>query len=137
ILRIKLRHLDEYVAARQKAASYYDKAFGEYSDVQTPKRHPRSTHSYHQYTLKMEANQREAFQAFLSAQGVPTNIYYPLPLHHQQAFANLRGSQPLDVSERLCEQVVSLPMHTELSDDQLELVASSVVEFCTRELGRV
>ncbi|MGE0492741.1 MAG: DegT/DnrJ/EryC1/StrS family aminotransferase [Vulcanimicrobiota bacterium] len=137
ILRIKLRRLKEYVAARQRAAAHYDKVLADCPGIQAPARHPRSSHSFHQYTLKVERERRDAMQAYLQEKGVPTNVYYPLPLHHQKAFADLRGTQPLTVSEQLSEEVVSLPMHTQLTQEQLEHVTSNVAEYCTRELGRV
>ena len=130
ILRIKLKHLDEYNAARQEVARRYDKAFSGISGIKIPEREPGSEHIFHQYTLQVLDGQRDALKEFLNQQEIPAMIYYPVPLHLQKAYAELgyrEGRFP--VAEELSEKVLSLPMHTEMDDDQLETIISAVTNF--------
>jgi len=131
ILDIKLAHLDEYAAARRRAADYYDRAFADLETVQTPVRHPRSTHVFHQYTLILKEGERDALQAHLSERQIPSMIYYPVALHHQEAFkdAMVNPGTPLPNTEYLCERVISLPMHTELDEESLAYIAEGVRSF--------
>lgn len=128
ILDVKLRHLDEYVAARQKAADYYDHHLKGVGDLLLPERRPWSTHSFHQYTLR--TSRRDDLQAFLKERGVPAMVYYPKPLHLHEAYHYL-GYAPGDfpVSESLAKTVLSLPMHTELDEAQLEYIVNQIKEF--------
>ena len=130
VLQVKLRHLDEYGAARKQAAAWYDRAFADVDKLVVPVRVPQSEHVYHQYTLQLNGIDREALRAYLAERGIPTMIYYPVPLHLQQAYRDARY-QPGDfpVAERLCQCVLSLPMHTELSEEQLEYITRSVLEY--------
>ena len=130
VLQVKLRHLDEYGAARKQAAAWYDRAFADVDKLVVPVRTPQSEHVYHQYTLQLNGIDREALRAHLAERGIPTMIYYPVPLHLQQAYRDARY-QPGDfpVAERLCQCVLSLPMHTELSEEQLEYITRSVLEY--------
>jgi UDP-2-acetamido-2-deoxy-ribo-hexuluronate aminotransferase len=133
ILRIKLRQLDAYADARNRAASHYDKAFAGNTKLTIPEREPASTHVFHQYTLVLNGPDREALRSFLASKGIPSMIYYPIPLHLQKAYTDPRykaGDFP--VTEHLCRNVISLPMHTELSDDDLEYISSAVLEFVNR-----
>ena len=131
LLHVKLKALDEFSAARQKAADYYDAAFADLEEVQTPYRAPYSSHVFHQYTLLVPADQRDALQAHLQAAEVPSMIYYPLPLHEQAAFEGFarKAKAELPNTEMLCQQVISLPMHSELDADQLAYVAEQVKAF--------
>lgn len=131
LLHVKLKALDEFSAARRKAADYYDAAFAELEEVQTPYRAPYSSHVFHQYTLLVPADQRDALQAHLQAAEVPCMIYYPLPLHEQAAFEGFarKAKAELPNTEMLCQQVISLPMHSELEADQLAYVAEQVKAF--------
>jgi UDP-2-acetamido-2-deoxy-ribo-hexuluronate aminotransferase len=130
ILRIKLRHLDEYAAARNRAASWYDKALGAHPAVSIPAREPQSTHVFHQYTLVLNGKDRNAMREFLAERGIPSMIYYPVPLHLQKAYTDPRYKEgDFPVTEHLCKNVISLPMHTELTNDNLEFISSSVLEF--------
>ncbi|MFN7117480.1 MAG: DegT/DnrJ/EryC1/StrS family aminotransferase [Saprospiraceae bacterium] len=131
ILNAKLQHLDEYAAARQAAAAYYDHAFQQVAQLQVPKRQPNSTHVFHQYTLLVKNGRRDELQAYLQSKGIPTMIYYPVPLYQQEAFKNSMANQfdTLPVTEMLCESVISLPMHTELDEEMLDYISSAVVEF--------
>ena len=130
ILRVKLRHLDDYCAARIAAADYYDRAFANHPNLVTPKRAANSTHTFHQYTLKVRGIDRNALQKHLAELGIPAMIYYPVPLHLQEAFEHLgyaKGDFP--VTEQLCHEVISLPMHTELTEAQLKRITEAVLDF--------
>ncbi|OFY52304.1 MAG: transcriptional regulator [Bacteroidetes bacterium RBG_13_46_8] len=130
ILRVKLRYLDAYIKARQKVADYYDNAFKNTDGIIVPERNGNSTHVFHQYTIRLRGLSRDELRAYLESKGIPAMIYYPVPLHRQQAFKYL-GLEDKDfpVTEELCRTVLSLPMHTELDDEQLEYIATSVKEF--------
>ncbi len=133
ILRIKLRRLDEYAAARNRAAAYYDKAFAENAALRVPARAANSTHVFHQYTLQLEGVDRQALRDFLSTKEIPAMIYYPIPLHLQKAYRDDRYKEgDFPVTEKLCAQVISLPMHTELSDEQLAFITDAVLEYVNR-----
>jgi dTDP-4-amino-4,6-dideoxygalactose transaminase len=130
VLRVKLRHLDAYSAARNRAAQWYDRALAGLPGIATPLRVPYSTHVYHQYTLKLSGVNRDELKKYLESQGIPSMVYYPVPAHMQQAFQYLghhEGDFP--VSEALCRTVLSLPMHTELEDDQLSWISDHVTRF--------
>lgn len=131
ILDIKLRFLDEYAAARQHAADYYDAAFEQNDYLATPFRHPKSSHVFHQYTLLVKDSRRDALQAYLTQQGIPSMIYYPVPLYEQEAYKHLIQDdlQAMPVTDYLCKSVLSLPMHSELDQAQLEHVAKVVNQF--------
>lgn len=133
VLRIKLRHLDEYAAARNKAADYYDNAFKNHPEIVTPQRAKNSNHVFHQYTLQLKSKSRDKMKEFLATKDIPAMIYYPIPLHMQKAYMDPRykaGDFP--VTEKLCGAVFSLPMQTELSEDQLKHITDSVIEFCSK-----
>ena len=128
ILDAKLPHLDAYTAARQRAAAYYDKAFANNEKLLIPGRAPHSTHVFHQYTLRVVGADRDQLRADLAERGIPAMIYYPVPLHQQKAYLDPRykdGDFP--VAERLAACVLSLPMHTELDEEQLEYITSNVL----------
>lgn len=129
VLDAKLPHLNEYIAARQRAAAYYDKAFAGNPHVLTPARQAHSTHVYHQYTLRLVGVDRDKVREALAEREIPSMVYYPVPLHLQKAYQDPRykaGDFP--VAERLAGCVLSLPMHTELSDEQLLAITSAVGE---------
>ena len=130
VLRIKLRHLDEYANARNRVAAYYDEAFANHPGVTIPVREQSSTHVFHQYTLVMNGKDRNAMKDFLASKGVPAMIYYPVPLHLQKAYTDPRYREgDFPITERLCANVISLPMHTEMDDEQLSYITSCVLEF--------
>lgn len=130
VLQAKLKHLDEYTAARQRAAAYYDDAFKNTDKLVIPARSPQSEHVYHQYTLQLDGIDREGLRQHLADRGIPSMIYYPVPLHLQRAYRDVRyQSGDFPVAERLCQCVLSLPMHTELSAEQLEYITRSVLEY--------
>ncbi len=133
ILHVKLGHLDEYAAKRRAAADFYDKAFANNPRLTTPVRYAKSTHVFHQYTLVTRDFNRQALIDQLLAKEIPAMIYYPVPLHLQKAYLDPRykpGDFP--VTEALSESVFSLPMHTELDDEQLKHIVTSVLEFVNR-----
>lgn len=131
ILNIKLGQLDTYADARRKAADYYDQALADMPQLQTPKRAPWSTHVFHQYTLTLNEGDRNAMQTFLKEKGIPTMIYYPLPLNDQEAYKDRlpEGFQRLPNTDYLCDRVISLPMHTELEEEALEFIVEGVRSF--------
>jgi len=133
ILKVKLAHLDEYAGKRQDAAAFYDKAFAGHPKLRIPARYEKSTHVFHQYTLVTIRIDRPALIAHLASKGIPAMIYYPVPLHMQKAYVDPRY-QPGDfpVTEHLCQTVFSLPMHTELDQEQLEYITQSILEFVNR-----
>ena len=135
ILDAKLPHLDEYIAARQRAAAYYDKAFANNPHLLLPGREPHSTHVFHQYTLRVQGIDRDMLKANLQEAGIPAMVYYPVPLHLQKAYQDPRY-QPGDfpVAEGLASCVLSLPMHTELDEEQLEYITKHVNKFTNYDL---
>lgn len=129
VLRIKLRKLNDYTRARQEAASKYDSAFEDNPNLIIPFRDPNSTHVFHQYTLKYSGD-RDGLQKHLNDLEIPAMIYYPLPLHEQKAYKSDRYSTgDFPVTEKLCKEVISLPMHTELTDEQIDFITSAVNKF--------
>ncbi|MFN8134800.1 MAG: DegT/DnrJ/EryC1/StrS family aminotransferase [Bacteroidales bacterium] len=130
ILNIKLQHLNEYAAARQQVAAAYDKAFGVRPELVIPGKSPKSTHVYHQYTLQATGVDRNKLQEFLATKDVPAMIYYPVPIHLQKAYLDPRYKEgDFPVTEKLSHTVFSLPMHTEMDQEQLDHIISSVLEF--------
>ena len=130
ILDVKLKYLDKYNQARQKSAEYYDKAFIQTPKLKIPVRNPQSTHIFHQYTLVLNGVDREGLKSHLESKKIPAMIYYPVPLHVQKAYAYLGYKEnDFPVTEKLCKSVISLPMHTELDDEQLSYITKSVLEY--------
>lgn len=130
ILGVKLKHLDAYCAARQAVAAAYDAAFGEMPQLKIPARQHNSTHVFHQYTLLLLDGEREALQAHLQAQGVPSMVYYPVPLYQQEAFRHYAPEGfSLPVTEYICPRVFSLPIHTEMEEETLRHIIASVKSF--------
>jgi UDP-2-acetamido-2-deoxy-ribo-hexuluronate aminotransferase len=130
ILDIKLKKLDEYIAARNFAANYYDQGLNSIEDIIIPARLKNSTHVFHQYTLRIMNGKRDKLKSFLQEKGIPTMVYYPMPLHFQKAYQSekfLKG--PLIISEKLCKEVLSLPIHTELNLEIQDYIINSIREF--------
>lgn len=130
ILSVKLKYLDKYNYARQKAAAFYDNAFKSISTLTIPAKSDFSTHIYHQYTLRIGKGKRNSLQTYLDKNSIPSMIYYPVSLHLQAAYRDLGyrvGDFP--ISEQICNEVLSLPIHTELNDQQLEYITEKVIEF--------
>lgn len=129
VLNVKLKYLDEYIAARQKAAAFYNQAFAGNPHIEIPKISAQATHVFHQYTLKLHDINRAQLIEKMKDADIPVMIYYPVPLHLQKAFAHLGwkvGDFP--VAESLCQCVVSLPMHTELDDEQLNYITENFLK---------
>ncbi|MDR3266681.1 MAG: DegT/DnrJ/EryC1/StrS family aminotransferase, partial [Tannerella sp.] len=130
ILNVKLKHLDEYSRARYQAAQFYTRELKNLQGIETPPEMPYSTHVYHQYTLKVKDGRRDNLKKYLAEQGIPSMVYYPLPLHEQNAFKTIaRAGGSLDVSKELAASVLSLPMHTELTENQQNRIVFSIKEF--------
>jgi UDP-2-acetamido-2-deoxy-ribo-hexuluronate aminotransferase len=130
ILRVKLKHLDEFNLARQKAANIFDNALRDINNITIPFRNRNSTHIFHQYTIKLNNINRTKLRDYLQSKGIPTMIYYPVPMHMQNAYRHL-GYREKDfpVTEDLCKRVLSLPMHTELTEEQINYIARNIKEF--------
>ncbi len=128
ILEVKLKYIDKHIQARQKAAEYYDLHLSEIEEIQVPRRAGYSTHTFHQYTIKTE--KRNELQKFLKQNGIPSMVYYPKPIHLQEAY-NFLGYKKGDFphSEKLAETVLSLPMHTELTEEQLDYIVENIRNF--------
>jgi dTDP-4-amino-4,6-dideoxygalactose transaminase len=130
VLEVKLRHLDTYIDARREVAGAYDAAFASIPGVRIPFRSADSRHVFHQYTLILENADRASLQAHLQSAGIPSMIYYPIPAHKQKMFASFDlGNLSLPQTEWLCDRVISLPIHTEMDDEQLQHVIQSVLGF--------
>ena len=130
VLRIKLRQLDNYVDARRAVADYYDTFFGPMEGVQIPFRSHDSKHVFHQYTLILNGHNRDGLNEFLASKDVPSMIYYPVPAHRQKMFAAFGSdSTNLPITDWLTERVISLPIHTEMQEEQLEFITNTVAEF--------
>ena len=130
ILRVKLRHLDHYNIARRYVADFYDKAFAGSMAVMVPVRNKYSSHIFHQYTIRVRNGKRDALRKYLNERHVPSMVYYPGPIHMQEAYRYL-GYVDTDfpVTNALCKEVLSLPMHTEMEQDQLDYISRNVLEF--------
>lgn len=130
VLRIKLQHLDSYNDARQHLAAHYDSAFQSIPGITIPVRKPYSTHVYHQYTLQVNPEIRDRLHEYLAERDIPSMIYYPVPAHRQLMFSAFGSdSKDLPVTDYLTERVISLPMHTEMRNDQRDYIVSTVHSF--------
>ncbi|OPB94750.1 DegT/DnrJ/EryC1/StrS family aminotransferase [Elizabethkingia ursingii] len=129
VLRIKLRLLDEYAKARNEAAAYYDNAFANHPDILVPERATDSTHVFHQYTLRILNGKRNELQEFLTSKEIPAMIYYPVALRKQKAYFHDSNDADFVNTDKLLDQVISLPMHTELDEEQLKYITDAVLEF--------
>ncbi len=129
VLNIKLRNLDKYNDARRQAADFYDKAFANHPKIKTPFRHANNTHVFHQYTLILENSNRDAVHQELADRGVPSMIYYPVPCHKQKMFDSLGlPATNLETTDWLTERVISLPIHTEMTEEILQHITTQVLE---------
>jgi dTDP-4-amino-4,6-dideoxygalactose transaminase len=130
ILNVKLPLLDQYINRRIEAADYYDRAFAGHPKIRTPYRAPYTKHVFHQYTLMLEGADRNKLNEFLASKNIPSMIYYPVPAHRQNMFASFQSAMnKLEVTDWLTDRVISLPMHTELDEEQLSFICTSVLEF--------
>jgi len=130
ILRIKLRHLDSYSAARNAASEKYDALLNGVKGLILPKRQTNSTHVFHQYTMKITDGRRDALKKYLEQADIPAMIYYPIPLNEQEAYQSIgMVSGKLSVTQDLCASVLSIPMHTELNDEQIKYITDTILSF--------
>jgi dTDP-4-amino-4,6-dideoxygalactose transaminase len=133
ILRVKLKYLDQFNAARRAVADFYDKAFAGCSGIEVPVRENYSSHIFHQYTIRVKNGKRDDLKKYLEEYKIPAMIYYPGPLHMQEAYRYL-GYKESDfpVTNILCKEVLSLPMHTEMEQDQLDFITKIILNFFER-----
>lgn len=130
ILKVKLKHLDEYSGARNQMAVYYDENLENIEDLKIPVRASNSTHVFHQYTLQIKNGKRDQLQRYLAQQKIPSMIYYPLPLYKQEAFSRyVSEGFSLPVTEQLCKEVISLPIHTEFNEEVSAYIVSTIKSF--------
>lgn len=130
ILNVKLKYLDEYIAARRNAAAIYTDSFKNISGLKTPFSAGNTLHVFHQYTLLVKDGKRDALRDHLAKKDIPSMIYYPVPAHRQKMFDGVSDiPSHLAVTDRIKEEVLSLPMHTELDEEQLTHITSAVLEF--------
>lgn len=130
VLRIKLRKLDEYINSRREAAKFYTEAFSEVDEITTPIIADYTDHVFHQYTLKVKGVDRNELKDFLTSKDIPAMIYYPVALHNQKAYKREGvNDDAFPVTMKLCDTVLSLPMHTELDEEQLSFITNSIIEF--------
>lgn len=130
ILGVKLKYLDRFNEARRRVADAYDKSFSGTNSIIIPKRVPYSSHIFHQYTIRVRNGKRDALRDFLGKAGVPSMIYYPGPLHTQEAYRFLGyGENDFPVTSELCSEVLSLPMHPDMEQEQLDFIISNVLKF--------
>ncbi len=133
ILRIKLRHLDNYIDARRTVASKYDEAFASVEGVQIPFRSEDSKHVFHQYTLTLEGHDRDGLSEFLASKDIPSMIYYPIPAHRQKMFEHFgSGNLKLETTDWLTDRVISLPIHTEMQEDQQDYIIENVLAYLNK-----
>lgn len=134
ILDVKLKYLDKYNDSRQKAAKFYDEAFERNPYLEIPKVNLKSMHVFHQYTLKINNLNRDLLKTYLEDNGIPAMVYYPIPLHLQKAYKSKRYKEGyFPIAEELCQKVISLPMHTELTEEQLDFISKTVNNFMIDE----
>lgn len=130
VLNIKLKSLDLYSQARNTVASFYDSAFADVDELEIPERQLNSTHVFHQYTLKVKNGKRNELQKYLSEKGIPSMVYYPLPLYKQEAFQQFVSADfKLDTTEKLCDEVLSLPIHTEMNIEHINFICNTIKFF--------
>ncbi|HBS86835.1 MAG: transcriptional regulator [Bacteroidetes bacterium GWF2_38_335] len=128
LLSVKLKYLNNYISDRQRAAAFYDEKFKNIGGLIIPERTSNSTHTFHQYTLRIAPEKRDAMIEHLKKHGVPAMVYYPVPLHLQKAYQSARYKEgDFPVTEKLCKSVFSLPMHTELDEEQLTFITDTVI----------
>jgi len=134
ILNVKLKYLDLFNEARRAFAGYYDESFSGCTSIVIPERVPYSSHIFHQYTIRVRNSKRDALRDFLGKAGIPSMIYYPGPLHTQEAYRFL-GYRESDfpVTSELCSEVLSLPMHPDMEQDQLDYIVVNVLKFFEKQ----
>lgn len=135
VLRIKLRELDNYIKARRSVAEHYSNFFAQFPQIKAPAMDVYSNHVFHQYTLTLDGVDRDALNAFLAERDIPSMIYYPVPAHRQKMFEAFGSADTnLPITDWLTERVISLPIHTEMDQEQLDHICNGIAEFMTKEL---
>ncbi|WP_343679876.1 DegT/DnrJ/EryC1/StrS family aminotransferase [Chryseobacterium arthrosphaerae] len=130
VLKVKLKYLDEYSAARNKMADYYDQNLKGIDQIQIPRRAENSTHVFHQYTIRVKNGMRDGLQKYLAEKNIPSMVYYPLPLYKQEAFLQyVEEGFVLPVTELLCSEVISLPIHTEFNQEVLDVIIDEIKNY--------
>ena len=130
VLRIKLRKLDQFNDARRNVANHYDTFFAQFPQIKTPKRAENSTHVFHQYTMQLDGLDRDEMRAYLAEREIPAMIYYPIPAHRQKMFESFGSADTdLPITDWLTERVISLPIHTEMTQEQLDTICNAVADF--------
>jgi dTDP-4-amino-4,6-dideoxygalactose transaminase len=130
ILQVKLKYLDEYTRKRNEVANYYDKHLANVSCIDTPFRSLNSTHVFHQYTIKTKDIDRDQFKKYLADRNIPSMIYYHIPLHLQKAYQQEGfGEGSFPITEKLSKTVLSLPIHTEMTEDELSYICGVIKEY--------
>lgn len=130
ILDVKLKYLDYYIAARQAAADVYDSLLSNVIHLQIPRKFFNSSHVFHQYTMKIAEGKRDGLKKYLGENGIPSMVYYPIPLNNQEAYKNIgRVYGHLEITNQLCHSVLSIPMHTELTDQQQLFITNKICSF--------
>jgi dTDP-4-amino-4,6-dideoxygalactose transaminase len=130
VLDVKLKHLDQFNTARQAAASRYDSLLSNLDNLKIPKRAVNSTHVFHQYTIKITESKRDGLKKYLEENGIPSMIYYPIPLNQQEAYREIgKVSGNLENTNTLCQSVLSIPMHTELTVEEQMFIADKISQF--------
>jgi len=122
--------LNEYATTRNGVADFYDENLADIAGIQTPIRHENSTHVFHQYTMVIKNGKRDVLRDYLKKEGIPTMIYYPVPLYKQEAFQQYSSADfELPITEMLCDSVLSLPIHTEMNEELMSYIAGKVKSF--------
>lgn len=130
ILDVKLKYLDQYNIARQTAASRYDSLLSNLNKLKIPKKSANSSHVFHQYTIEITKDRRDRLKKYLMENGIPSMIYYPIPLNQQEAYKKIgRIAGSLKNTNNLCQSVLSIPMHTELTVDEQLFIAEKISQF--------
>lgn len=130
ILSVKLKYLEQHNKSREAVAAYYDNAFRDCEEIETPLHESYSTHIYHQYTLKVKGGKRHALKEYLAQEGIPSMIYYPVAIHMQEAYRDLGYEEDsFPTSSSLCNEVLSLPIHPEMEEEQMQYITNKVLHF--------
>jgi len=133
ILRVKLKELDDFSSRRQKVALVYDEELSNTDGIMIPNKEKYTNHVYHQYTMKIIGSKRDQLKSYLSDFNIPSMVYYPIPLYKQKAFSSFYDGQGMANTEVLCNQVLSLPIHTEMTSKTQKFIINKVKDFFRNE----
>lgn len=130
ILSVKLKKLDQYHQKRQEAAAFYDKALSNVNWIQIPQRVKHSNHIFHQYSIVVKNNCRDELKKYLESHKIPSMIYYPVPIHRQRAYLHyLFNTEDFPIADYIAQHILSLPMHTEMTNEQLSYICETIKKF--------